>query len=453
MALTAFGYGLAYLRDAGVAALFGASRATDAFFAGTFPAMLLYTIAIAGSFVPALIPLLAEHAPTEAHGRAASLGAACRWLLWCLLAVVITGEIFAEAIMRLLAPGFDIASLTEATLYFRLSLPMLLFLGPASVATAALNTRHRFLVPGLGSVTFSGVVLLSLLFAQRWGLWTAALGMVVGAAAQVVLHIAALPPVERRAMVFLSGGDRHTAMRVLAATLPVLAFASFSQGLPLIERFFASLLPGGTVSHFAYATKIYTLPISIVAMSFASVLMPLLAGDAARADLDNLRRHFRRAVGQLLLCIVPLSLCLNVLAAPLVALAFEHGQFGAGDSASTAALLRIYSLALLPVSLSLLFARAHFAIGMQRRPALVAAFAALLYIALALPMLTAWGAGGLAWDMVLCSTAGTIGLVATWRVGAPHTSPPPRRHGMPAETPAAEHRGVAYLRRGWSGRG
>src|SRR5258708_5559609 len=103
MALTALGYALAYLRDAGVAALFGASRATDAFFVGTFPAMVLYTVVIAGSFVPALMPVMAGLAIRDGAEKAAVLHATCRRLVVGLVVVVAAGELLTAPLLSLLA--------------------------------------------------------------------------------------------------------------------------------------------------------------------------------------------------------------------------------------------------------------------------------------------------------------------------------------------------------------
>src|SRR5436190_5767803 len=151
MGLTALAYALAYLRDAGIGALFGASPTTDAFFVGTSPAMALYTIMIVGSFVPALIPVLAHVGSAKREGV---LGATSRWLVFGMVALVFVCEIMAGPLISLLAPGFDRGSLQEATLYCRLSLPMLLFLAPSGVAAAALNLRQEFVVPGAGAVVF-----------------------------------------------------------------------------------------------------------------------------------------------------------------------------------------------------------------------------------------------------------------------------------------------------------
>src|SRR5207237_8283529 len=117
-------------------------------------------------------------------------------------------ELFAPGIVALLAPGFGGSTLDMATLYLRLSLPMLLFLAPAAIAGAVLNCRHDFVRPALGSLAFGGTMLASLALASAWGLWVVALSMVAGAVLQLIIQLSVLPASYRRAVLLLGEGRR-----------------------------------------------------------------------------------------------------------------------------------------------------------------------------------------------------------------------------------------------------
>src|SRR5438552_1393605 len=131
--LTGVGYFLAYLRDAGVAALYGASPITDAFFVGTFLPATLYTVVIIGSLVPALLPVLSSLTVQSPRSEVQSLELAdtdiwngvvtamSKWLLLVLLVIVGVGEIAAPLLISVLAPGFDAHTAGMAALFLRAS--------------------------------------------------------------------------------------------------------------------------------------------------------------------------------------------------------------------------------------------------------------------------------------------------------------------------------------------
>ncbi len=415
MALTALGYLMAYLRDAGLAALFGTSKVTDAFFAGTFPSMALYSVIISGSFVPALLPIFAREGDSEQGRRLlVSVG---RWFMPALLAVTVAGELFASNIVAMLAPGFSGSSLDSAALYLRLSLPMLLFLGPAATAGAVLNYRHNFVIPALGSLAFGGTMLASLALASSWGLWVVALAMVVGAILQLVINLWPLPAPYRRAVLLLSPDyERQDAGEVMRLVAPMLIYMALTQALLLLERLLASSLPGGVLSQMAYATKLYTLPVTVVATSFTTVLFPSLTRQAASADTGDFLSTTRKGLVQLTLLSVPIALCLWIFAPLVVSLAFGRGSFSRDDSLATAHLLSIYGFALVPMSMNVLLARAFYALRATVLPILAGLATVVLYVALAVPMMKIWGAQGLALAMALANAGcSVLLLVALFR--------------------------------------
>src|SRR5436190_4664481 len=264
IALTGLSYFLAYLRDAEVAALYGASPVTDAFFVGTFLPATLYTIVIIGSFVPALLPVLSSvvvqspESKVQSHGglEAGVVVATSRWLVLSMLALVAVGELMAPWLIIILAPGFDAATADMATLFLRASLPILVFLGPAALAGAVLNFRHNFVAPALGSLVFAGTVFASVPMSGQGKLWVVSLAMVVGAALQLTLNVWALDPTMRRAVLAIwMSGDKEHARRVARLALPMLLCVALTQAMLLIERLLASSFPSGVLSHMAYAAK------------------------------------------------------------------------------------------------------------------------------------------------------------------------------------------------------
>ncbi|AZQ40423.1 murein biosynthesis protein MurJ [Streptomyces cyaneochromogenes] len=143
---------------------------------------------------------------------------------------------------------------------------------------------------------------------------------------------AQLPPPERRL--------------ALGLVCAVLLFALCRQSQVLIERYFASGLPAGAISHLNYAQKIAQLPMSL-ALMVCVVTFPVVARAIAEGDTRRARDRVERDL-VLTACLVLFGAAVVVACAPqIVQLLFQRGAFTAQDTATTAAVMRVYAAGLL----------------------------------------------------------------------------------------------------------
>ena len=412
---------LNYLRDAALAARFGASPASDALFSALLLPAILQQMLVAGTLAPAVVPVYLEVRRTS-QTRA--------WrLIWQALLGVAVGLIpvaalavwLAPALVNLLFPGFDAATQVMTVQALRFFLPGAVCLILAGLTGALLNAHEHFFVPaltpGLGSAAALG------LLALHPTVTVAELALVVALAmgVQLLLHLPALlvtarpgrAPWPTDALVGLP--SRAPWQRVLSLSLPLFAYVSLSQITTLVERVFASHLGAGAVARLTLAQKLSSLPLFLVAGSLAVVIFPRLA--ALQVD----RARFRAALAAGLRSALPLLLISTAWLISgsqlLVALLYQHGRFSAQDSALTAALLQGYALGLAPAGLGAILLKALHARQDVRSPLWVAAISLICYLALAAFGSRAWGALGLA--LALSATAvistGLLALVLVQR--------------------------------------
>src|SRR5215831_5514134 len=185
--LSALGMAAGYARDSAVAAVFGASAVTDAFFVATIVPTAIAAVAISGTLAPALLPVFADslRTPRDAWALADSVLTVAAGAL---LALSAAAAIAAPALVRWLAPGFDVQTLALATALAVLTAPMLALLGLGSVLGAVANAVGSFRIPALSALCVNGVAFVAILLAgARWGIRAAALGLVVGSLLHVIV--------------------------------------------------------------------------------------------------------------------------------------------------------------------------------------------------------------------------------------------------------------------------
>ncbi|MBW5425003.1 murein biosynthesis protein MurJ, partial [Streptomyces sp. BG9H] len=140
----------------------------------------------------------------------------------------------------------------------------------------------------------------------------------------------------------------------------VLLFALCRQSQVLIERFLASSLPAGAISHLNYAQKVAQMPM-VLSLMLCTVTFPTLARALAAGETERARDRVERDL-VLAGCVVLCGTAAVIAAAPaLIELLFQRGAFTAPDTATTASVMRVYALGLLGHTLVGALARAHFA--------------------------------------------------------------------------------------------
>jgi len=202
------------------------------------------------------------------------------------------------------------------------------------------------------------------------------------------------------------------AAKVFQAMTPTLLGLSVSQLTILINQNLAEYLTGpGTSTHVYLANRLLLFPHALTALAAATAAFPALSLLAARGDLAGVRSKLDAIVHGTTLLSVPAAAGMWAVGEDLVSIAFVHGNYTAAD-ARTTALTTAYLVAGLPfLSAAQLYARALYALGEHRTPAL--ASVVLLFVAVGLNLVFVlgldFGVEGLTLASSLCNV-----LNAAW---------------------------------------
>ena len=192
-----------------------------------------------------------------------------------------------------------------------------------------------------------------------------------------------------------------TQINTLADDLIALAFSN-DQGRPL---------DWGSVSYLYYAQRLYQFPLGVLGISLATAVFPVMSVDAARKDFDGLCRTVSRGFGASVFIALPATVGMILIARPIVAAVFQHGEFVARDTSITAWTLSFYSIGLCGYFAQHIATRAFYATQDSKAPALTAAVAVAANVVLNLILLWVLGTGGLALSTALCSYLQVVILV------------------------------------------
>ena len=335
------------LIDIAIAAHFGFSQDTDAFFlAFTIPKLITSILLVSANsvLVPSFTKIMLQDG-TEKLWRVVSnltnIG------LLALGALGLLGMLLSPLLMRLLGIALNTEARALATSLSVVLFVMVIPTGAVEVLTAALNALRSFGMPEATILLRNLVTLaLVLLLSPRFGIYAVAIGY----SAAAILQLAALGLVlgigkRFRYHLSLDFAEEHTRFAIAQMRYPVVG-SVFAQGGVVVERFAASFLTSGSISQLAYARRLYGALDSMFAGSISTAFLPRLSAQFSPGNLGNFRKSVALAIKMALFVAVPTALGVVVLSQPTVELLYGRGVVDQASLYMVAVLLRIFALAI-----------------------------------------------------------------------------------------------------------
>jgi putative peptidoglycan lipid II flippase len=384
---------LGLVRETVIADFFGASPYLSAFRVASQVPTMIFDLLIGGLLSSALIPVFSDYAE-ERKQELWQLASVLFSLAAVLLtAVVILLEIFAPAVAWLLGGGFEPEVLAMTTRLIRVVLPAVIVFGVSGIAVGLLYSLQRFAFPAFGAAIYNVGLILSAVFLAAWlDVYALAVGILLGA----IFQFGLLVPGLRDGRFRFSLNLNHPGLRrILKLYLPIVLGLVVSQIGIAIDRNLASRTGGESIAWMQYATNLVQFPLGLVAAAISLASLPSLARSDFAKDEAGYQRTLAVSLRMVLVLLIPATIGLFALAKPVVALIFQHGEFGPYDTIQVAHALRFYLIGLTFAGIDQVLIFAYYARKNTLTPALVGVAAVLIYLVVALLLIRPLGMIGL----------------------------------------------------------
>ncbi len=375
---------LGYLRDATIAFFFGANPLTDAFFIAWKLPNTFRQLLGEGSFNAVFIPIYTEELKNNPKSAQEYINSLFTYYILFITFLTLTLIIFADFVVKILAPGFIEKSIFDETVnLIRLLLPYLILVSIVSFFMALLNTKDRFFLPAFTPALLNlSFIVSAFIFANSLGIYSLVIGALFGGFLQVITLIP----------VFFKEGFRiRFTLKVhpsIKKTLKKLApaFASFgvNQFSFIIDTIIASFLLGGAISYLYYANRIFQLPIGVFAIGLGNALLVSLSKHFTNKDFKAFTTDFNRGIQLSVFISLPATVGMIVLGKEIIELLLVRGKFTDTDATFTNLALIGYSLGLLGYAVSRPFKSAFFSTGDTKTPLYATIFGVIVGIVFAI---------------------------------------------------------------------
>lgn len=341
---------LGLIRDVFVAQYFGARA--DAFLIAFKIPNFFRRLFAEGAFSVAFVPVLSEYRRTRPLQEVQLLIANTSGVLGgVLFLVTVLALIFADYLPWVFAPGFrqDPEKFALTGDLLRITFPYLFFVSLTALYCSVLNTYDNFFAPAFTPVFLNICMIFSVLtlsgqfqeplYALAWGVFFAG-----------IIQLVFLFPFVARKQLLLKPQFNYRdegVKRIGTLMIPALFGVSVSQINLLLDTFLASFLEHGSVSWLYYSDRLNNLPLGVFAIAIGVVILPALSRNHAAKESAHFSRTLDWAVRMIFLIALPAALALILLATPLMATIFYHGETTAYDIGKMSMSLQAYAAGLL----------------------------------------------------------------------------------------------------------
>ncbi|MDD4954230.1 MAG: murein biosynthesis integral membrane protein MurJ, partial [Candidatus Omnitrophica bacterium] len=341
---------LGFLRDVVIARLFGVYVYAQAFVIAFRIPNLFRDFVAEGATNAALVPVFSEYAAKHTKEEFWELSnVVLNLLLVVLAAITLLGIIFAEPIVRMIAPGFvaEPEKFLTTVRLTRIIFPYLLLISLAAYCMGILNSLKDFTISAFAPCLLNvSIIIFALLFGE--GIKGLALGVLVGGILQLAIQVPVIYKKGFRLRLFQKFD--HPAARVIGKLMvPRVASSSIYQLNNFVDSIFGSLAwivgeGGVAVLYFSY--RLIQFPLGIFSNALSQAVLPEFSRQALEDNYGELKSTLSRALRLIFFVMLPASAAFMVLSRPLVSGLFGGGKFDAYSQDLTASALFFYSIGL-----------------------------------------------------------------------------------------------------------
>jgi len=331
-----------------LANILGPGALSDAFVVAFRIPNFLRRIFGEGAFSQAFVPVFAELTERNTHEAKQFVNTSAGILALVTFILMSLGIIFAPEIVSVLAPGFKQhpEKLAVTINSLRLMFPYLFCISLVAMSAGILNTLNRFAVPAVTPVLLNLCLITAMLVLTPFldnAARALAFGVLVAGFLQLFFQIPSLLK-EGYFPSFRIDLNNTAVRRVCKLMLPTIFSVSVVQINMFVSMVLASRLETGSVSWLYYSDRLMEFPVGVFGIALATVVLPNLSKKHTSGSSESFSAMLDWALRWVVLIAIPASLGLYLLATPLLATIFQHGEFSVRDVQMSALALQAIAM-------------------------------------------------------------------------------------------------------------
>lgn len=375
IAFTSFlSYAVGLVRDRAIAVHFGTTTATDTYNASFLIPDILFNMFIAGALTAAFMPMFSDYLNKD-EKQASSLantmlsGASIFIAILSVIAFIFMGKIIPSVF-----PSVSIEGQKDIILMTRLMLPSAFMFAISNTLGNILMTYRHFFSFAISPIVYNlGIIFGVFLLNDRFGIYSAAIGVLIGAFLHLAVRLADVFSTKYRykpEFKFSHPGFRKILKLMIPKSISLMAW---QLNLYIFAVVGMRMVEGG-LSAFNFARNIQSFAVSLFGIAFATAVFPNLNTAISNGDKVSFTKDIQKTIQRIVFFSVPAAVGLAMLAKPITDLILGGGEFGEKSLHLTSLILVFFAISIPFESLSHLLARSYYAMKNTMTPMIINVF-------------------------------------------------------------------------------
>jgi UDP-N-acetylglucosamine--N-acetylmuramyl-(pentapeptide) pyrophosphoryl-undecaprenol N-acetylglucosamine transferase len=343
--------------------------------------------------------------------------------LMMLLLLLIMGVFYllTPKLVRIIGAGLALTEFHQAEIMTYFILPFMVVIGLASFVGGLLLFLDATAAYALAPIMLSiGVIIGIIALTPYIGMYSLAVGFVLGGVLQFIIQIPILIRSSRRSnlgMRYLATlGEPVSELKEVGRQSGwIFGQSVASKTVEVVDRVLASFLVPGSIAALYFAQRLVQLPNSIIGLAVGRAGVTELNDQVQQEDWQGFRNTVITGVRYNIVSMVPLTVLVVVLVGPITSVAYQRGAFDSSAVKLTALAFAFYALGLLGMGLWNLYSRVYPALAKNQIPLYSSLLCAFVNVGLSLLLVrTPIKHGGLALASSIAFTLNGVILFAAF---------------------------------------
>ena len=347
------------LRDVVTAAVFGASKFTDAFFVAFAIPNLFRALFAEGALSSAFLPILADKKMENQVLANRYMSVLIVYLSFIIGFICIMFIIFSNYVVLAFLPGYvkDLEMVSVASKLLKIVMPYLFLVSVCGIFSGFLNLVGSFYVPHSSTALLNLFMIIGayIAFISDGSIYFLAWGVFAGGVFQLLflLYYSYL----RGFNWDYSSEVKEDVKKTFLLIVPSVLGVGITQLNFTVGRILASFLDVGSISYLYYSGRLFQFPLGVFSIALSSVALAELSKIGSKGDRDSRNTLIDKAILGIFAIIIPASLGLILLSEEITAFVFKRNLFNDKNVVETARALVMYSVGLIFFSMVNLFTK------------------------------------------------------------------------------------------------
>ena len=332
---------LGFARELTIAAFYGSSVETDAFFFTNGLVVSVFSIVTMGlgqAFTPLYIDVKSK-IDQEAANKFTSKLIIILAFIGIVIGLIIS--IFPNLFISLLASGLNNEARALSVKMLRIMAPSIVLYILFSIRKCILNANHKYMVTEASGIPYSiSICLITVVLFEPLGAMALPIAAISGVALQFLL-VFVFSVKDYRFKITRFEKDENIKKYFLLLA-PIVLGSVFDEANGLLRKSLASLMGEGAITNLNYCMTLTSLVNGVVITSISTVFFPHLIKNYTEGKKSDFITNIEKCTSIASITIIPLVVYMMMFSKQVVSIVFERGQFTADDTKIVASAFAVY---------------------------------------------------------------------------------------------------------------